>query len=278
MLFFWLVAVYLPAIALAGWLVLPAERKTGIRKETDVLIMRASAHANRISTLIWAGPICVAGNCGRVAQAIRQQRKRFLLVFSLLGAPALIVQWFARGPDIGGYEDLPANSDPVVMALLQGEQLVPPPPLPPETFSTREIESERVELASASREWSLLNPDFRQRLLTVFRLMENHGYKMALIEGYRSPERQNSLAKMGPHVTNAKAFQSFHQFGLAADNGFYRDGRLVISEKDPWAMKGYQLYGQYAESVGLTWGGHWTMRDFGHVELRNPAARHHAQK
>ncbi|MFC7516950.1 M15 family metallopeptidase [Herbaspirillum sp. GCM10030257] len=278
MLFFWLAAVYLPAIALAGWLVLPAERKTGIRKETDVLVMRTCAYASRISTLVWTGPIRAAGNCKRMAHAIRRRRRGALLFFSLLCIPALLVQWFAHRPDIGGYEDLPANNDPVVMALLQGEQLVPPPPLPPEAFSTREIESERVELASASREWSLLNPDFRQRLLTVFRLMENHGYKMALIEGYRSPERQNSLAKMGPHVTNAKAFQSYHQFGLAADNGFYRDGRLVISEKDPWAMTGYQLYGQYAESVGLTWGGHWTMRDFGHVELRDPAAKHHAQK
>ena len=277
MVFFWLAAVYLSAIALAGWLVLPAERKTGIRRETSVFVMRASAYADHIGTVLWAGPIRAAENCGRMAQAIRRQRKSVLLVFLLLSVPALIVQWFVRGPDIGGYEDLSANNDPVIMALLRGEQLVPPPSLPPEAFSTREIESQRVELASASREWSLLTPDFRQRLLTVFRMMENHGYKMALIEGYRSPERQNTLAKMGPHVTNAKAFQSYHQFGLAADIGFYRDGRLVISEKDPWAMKGYQLYGQYAESVGLTWGGHWTMRDFGHVELRDQAAKHRAQ-
>jgi hypothetical protein len=45
-------------------------------------------------------------------------------------------------------------------------------------------------------------------------------------------------------VTNAKAFQSYHQFGLAADCAFLRDGKLVISEKDPWAMRGYQFYGR----------------------------------
>ena len=58
------------------------------------------------------------------------------------------------------------------------------------------------------------------------------------------PERQNRLAQMGTNVTNAAAFQSYHQFGLAADNAFLRDGKLVISEKDPWAMRGYQLYGR----------------------------------
>ena len=58
---------------------------------------------------------------------------------------------------------------------------------------------------------------------------------------------------------------------------FLRDGKLVISEKDPWAMRGYELYGQVAESVGLTWGGRWKMMDFGHTELRTagrgPSAR-----
>jgi len=93
---------------------------------------------------------------------------------------------------------------------------------------------------------------------------------MAILEGYRSPERQNALAAMGPNVTNAAAFQSWHQYGLAADCAFLRDGKLVISEKDPWAMRGYQLYGEVAESLGLTWGGRWKMMDFGHTELRMP--------
>lgn len=73
---------------------------------------------------------------------------------------------------------------------------------------------------------------------------------------------------MGSNVTQATAFQSYHQYGLAADSAFFRDGKLVISEKDPWAMRGYALYGQAAESVGLVWGGRWKMMDLGHVELR----------
>jgi peptidoglycan L-alanyl-D-glutamate endopeptidase CwlK len=110
--------------------------------------------------------------------------------------------------------------------------------------------------------------------MLVFNVMrERHGYDMALLEGYRSPERQDVLAAAGSHVSNARAFQSFHQFGLAADCAFIRDGRLVISERDPWAMRGYRLYGEVAESVGMVWGGRWTMMDLGHTELRTRGAR-----
>ena len=58
------------------------------------------------------------------------------------------------------------------------------------------------------------------------------------------------------------------------ENAEVRDGKLVISEKDPWAAKGYQLYGEMAEVVGLTWGGRWkSIVDLGHVELRRPGVK-----
>lgn len=156
-----------------------------------------------------------------------------------------------------------------VAELLKGERLAPPPPLPPLVFATAEVGHVRPLLAGASRSWQLFHPGFEQRLLLVFRIMkERHGYDMALLEGYRSPERQDLLASAGASVTNAKAFQSYHQFGLAADCAFLREGKLVILEKDPWAMRGYRLYGEVAEAAGLTWGGRWTMKDFGHTELR----------
>ncbi len=77
----------------------------------------------------------------------------------------------------------------------------------------------------------------------------------------------------GPPVTHAGAWQSYHQSGLAVDCAFLRGGRLVISERDPWAMKGYQLFGQVAEQLGLTWGGRWKMMDLGHIEWRKPGVR-----
>lgn len=172
-----------------------------------------------------------------------------------------------------GYDHTATRAvDEHIAALLRGEELVAPPPLPPELFSTPEVEMARPLTRTASRQWELLEPEFRRRLLLVFRLLkEQHGYEAVLIEGYRSPQRQAELARLGPQVTQVGAYESYHQFGLAADVAFLRDGRIVISETDPWAMRGYEHTGTLARSVGLTWGGDWrSLRDWGHLELTRP--------
>jgi peptidoglycan L-alanyl-D-glutamate endopeptidase CwlK len=195
---------------------------------------------------------------------------------ALICLPPLAALLLADRPMLSGFEPSTRAVNTQVADLLQGEQLVPPPPLPPLVFATAEVARERPLLASASRDWAMLDADYTQRLLAVFRIMkERHGYEMAILEGYRSAARQDALAALGPGVTNARAYQSWHQYGLAADCAFVRDGRLVISERDPWAMRGYQLYGQVAESVGLTWGGRWKMMDLGHTELRLPGVMKH---
>jgi peptidoglycan L-alanyl-D-glutamate endopeptidase CwlK len=200
---------------------------------------------------------------------VRKRRAFVAVGVPLVLVPPLVALLLRRPDMLPGYEPLDTVVDAQVAALLKGEQLVPPASLPPVAFTTREVELLRPMLVDASRNWGLLHPDFSQRLLLAFRIMkEKHGYEMALLEGYRSPARQDMLAKMGSAVTNARAFQSWHQYGLAADCAFWRDGKLVISEKDPWAMRGYQLYGEVAESLGLTWGGRWAMMDLGHTELR----------
>ncbi|MYN15425.1 M15 family peptidase [Rugamonas sp. FT107W] len=209
---------------------------------------------------------------GRLLRALRFLQRRYLLVLSvlvLLTVPPMLALVLSGRNMLGGFDSDDHAVNDQVADLLKGEQLAAPEPLPPLVFTTAEVTMVRPMLDGANRNWQLLDPDFAQRLLLVFKIMkENHGYDMAILEGYRSPERQNSLAAAGPSVTNAKAFQSYHQFGLAADCAFLRDGKLLISEKDPWAMRGYRLYGEAAESVGLHWGGRWTMMDFGHTELR----------
>jgi peptidoglycan LD-endopeptidase CwlK len=185
----------------------------------------------------------------------------------MITAPALIA-FFVRSPALFDFNDERQFTDSRIAILLEGEQLVPPPSLPPEVFTTREVELIVPEAAFASRNWKQLDALFTQRILVVFKLMqERHGYEMALIEGYRSPERQAKLAALGHHVTQAGPYMSYHQFGLAADCAFVRHGNIVISEQDPWAKRGYELFGEIAEQVGLTWGGRWKMLDLGHVEL-----------
>ncbi|SHM32454.1 peptidoglycan L-alanyl-D-glutamate endopeptidase CwlK [Duganella sacchari] len=212
--------------------------------------------------------IDVAGRS--IGRRVLHRRSLFVLAAAvLLTVPPLLALLLSGRIALSGYDSDTRAINDHIAGLLQGEQLSAPAPLPPVAFSTAEVTLLRPMLESANRNWQQLDPAFAQRLLVVFNIMkERHGYDMAILEGYRSPERQNTLAAAGPGVTNAKAFQSYHQFGLAADCGFLRDGRLVISEKDPWAMRGYQLYGQTAEALGLHWGGRWTMMDFGHTELR----------
>jgi peptidoglycan L-alanyl-D-glutamate endopeptidase CwlK len=219
------------------------------------------------------------GNASHLGQRIGRHWMLLLALALILLVPSMLILGLRRHVMLDGYDTAqPADqgTTALVASLLKGEQLVPPPALPPAVFVTREVEMVRPDLGLASRNWARLNGDFRQRLLVVFKIMkERYGYDMALIEGYRSPQRQAMLAAKGSTVTNAGAYQSYHQYGLAADCAFYRDGKLVISEKDSWAMRGYQLYGQVAEAAGLVWGGSWKLMDLGHVELHKPGMGPH---
>ncbi|CAN7623949.1 M15 family metallopeptidase [Paraburkholderia terricola] len=268
-----LLAYFAVAVVIAAMLLLPPVRAylLGAALAIHARVMRgASRRASRArGQLVRSAKISQS----TVVDMQNLLAKRRLLIFTTAGILATppLVALALRGRQLFQFDDTARVPDEKIAALLNGEQLVPPPPLPPEVFATREVEQIRPALKDASRDWNLLDADFRTRLLLVYKIMhEQYGYEMALLEGYRSPERQNRLAQMGGNVTNAAAFQSYHQYGLAADNAFLREGKLVISEKDPWAMRGYQLYGQTAEQVGLTWGGRWKLMDLGHVEYHKP--------
>jgi peptidoglycan LD-endopeptidase CwlK len=207
----------------------------------------------------------------QAASWVARHRRLLIAGGSVLALAPLLPLALRKYVELDGYDHRQSREvNEQVASLLRGEQLVPPPPVPPEWFTTREVEQARPLIRTASRQWELLDAQFRQRLLVIFKIMrEQHGYDMTLLEGYRSPDRQAQLAALGPQVTQAGAFQSYHQYGLAADCAFVRDGRIVISEQDRWAAAGYALYGEVARSVGLTWGGSWrSIKDFGHVEMR----------
>lgn len=232
-----------------------------------------SGKAQQTGRAMVVGTAQAASGWGRQA---RDQWRWVALISAVLFVPAGLTWWWAfyQGRDLDAFDDRIEPGNHQVAQLLKGEHLVPPPPLPPDVFATAEVEQVRPMLSTADRRWDQMDEAFVQRLLMVFKIMrEEHGYDMALLEGYRSPERQNMLAAKGAHVTQAKAWQSYHQYGLAADCAFMRAGKLVISERDPWAMRGYELFGQVAEQIGLTWGGRWQMLDLGHVEWRRPGVK-----
>ncbi len=267
------VAAYFLLACLLSWLVLfPAGREFLLQALAGAG-QRLHHGLGRIARRQGEGVVKIqqAGN-ESLRGVIAFVRRHYLLCMGgmlLVAVPPLVAVLSGNKLMLGDFEPTTREVNAQIAQILAGEQLVPPPALPPLTFATVELEQERPMLVSASRDWALMNPAYAQRLLLAFKIMkETHGYDMAILEGYRSPERQNTLAALGSSVTNAAAFQSWHQYGLAADCAFLRNGKIVISEKDPWAMRGYELYGQVAESLGLTWGGRWKMMDFGHTELR----------
>jgi peptidoglycan L-alanyl-D-glutamate endopeptidase CwlK len=268
-----LVAYFAIAVVIAAVLLLPPVRSALLAIVRDLhgrFMRHASYGAARARGQLTRSAKISQSTVVDMQNLLVKRRLLILTTAGILATPPLVAIAL-RGRQLFQYDDTVRVPDEKIAALLNGEQLVPPPSLPPEVFATQEVEQVRPALQDASRDWNLLDADFRTRLLLVYKIMhEQYGYQMALLEGYRSPERQNRLAQMGGNVTNAAAFQSYHQYGLAADNAFLRDGKLVITEKDPWAMRGYQLYGQVVEQVGLVWGGRWKMMDLGHVEYHKP--------
>lgn len=98
--------------------------------------------------------------------------------------------------------------------------------------------------------------------------MEMLGHPMRITEGYRSIERQNELYAQGrngdtrPKITNAKGGDSLHQYGVAADFVFRREGYNASPAL-------WETFGSIAEKHGFEWGGRWTsFPDRPHLEMK----------
>ena len=78
------------------------------------------------------------------------------------------------------------------------------------------------DLTVPNRDLSLLHPTFRASLAAVLAECAAAGLPFAVFEGYRCPARQQWLwgqgrSREGRRVTNALPWDSYHQYGLAAD-------------------------------------------------------------
>lgn len=283
----WLALLTLIAIALL-WLVFFPEARDALWLRIRGTGRAAGSRVGRTSRQVGK---TVNGNSRQLGASLAHHgrhlsRNRLLVCIVLVAllTPAALILGLRKHVMLQGYStrvSLDRNTSDLVTSLLRGERLAPPPPLPPDVFVTKEIEHEvpHLHLGRANRKWPKLDAGFRQRLLAVFKIMrERYGYEMVMIEGYRSPQRQAQLAAKGSNVTLAGPGQSYHQYGLAADCAFYRDGKLVISDATEWAQQGYALYGKVAETAGLVWGGSWkSIRDLGHVELHAPGKGPHSR-
>jgi peptidoglycan LD-endopeptidase CwlK len=272
----WVLLFFFVACVVA-WLVLFEEARDRVAAALSALFARVRGSRN--ATFGWLSQRSrrasthARGLGGDIFAGFGLRPAISIVALLILMLPVVTILLLRRDVALEGFDaNQRQRSSVLIEELLRGERLIPPPAPPVEVFLAPEVEAAVPMAATADRKWSQLDPEFTQRMLAVFQVMKvEYGYEMVLIEGYRSPQRQNQLAAKGSHVTLATAGRSWHQYGLAADCAFLRNGKIVISERDPWAMRGYQLYGQVAKEAGLVWGGDWkSIKDLMHVELRRP--------
>lgn len=94
------------------------------------------------------------------------------------------------------------------------------------------------------------------------------GLSLEVVQGVRTFAEQDALfakgrTKPGKIVTNARAGQSFHNYGLAVDVCPFRDGAPLWTED-----KYFDALAAFARRFNLEWGGDWNTPDRPHLQLR----------
>ena len=156
--------------ALALWL-LPSVRVWLLQRASGLLAnsRAASQTAAQASQQGWSKTHRALADAGTGTRGWAARNARWLaLTAAVLLAPTLLAISLRGCVEINGYDHTASREvNAQVAALLRGEQLVPPPPLPPELFMTAEVDRARPLIRFASRKWELLDEDFRRRLLVA---------------------------------------------------------------------------------------------------------------
>jgi hypothetical protein len=100
-----------------------------------------------------------------------------------------------------------------------------------------------------------LHPVVREKIFQLTQHLKAEQLPFRLFEGFRSPDRQRDLyaqgrTKPGSKVTNAQAWSSYHQYGVAGDFVLYENGRWSWDDKGERKQWWKQLH-VLARQVGL---------------------------
>lgn len=100
-----------------------------------------------------------------------------------------------------------------------------------------------------------LHPVMRAKINTLNESIEQTNSPMRLFEGFRSPQRQYQLysqgrTKPGFKVTNANAWSSYHQYGVACDFVLFIDGKWSWEDSGKYKKYWTDLHA-LAQKVGL---------------------------
>jgi hypothetical protein len=108
-----------------------------------------------------------------------------------------------------------------------------------------------LALTTVLRDVKLLFPDFAKQMMIGVERANADGHKIAIFESFRTAARQQKLWDQGrmtngPIVTNSKPWQSWHQYGLAADIAGFDNGKWN------WNFDPFKI-SKYFEDLGLVW-------------------------
>lgn len=114
------------------------------------------------------------------------------------------------------------------------------------------------------------HPEIREQLLKDYIEANNllgKGVRLRFVYVYRSPAEQNVLFKKKPKVTNARAFQSIHNYGLAFDivlmydkngDGIFEEVSWdLLKDGDKDGKADWKEMIDFFKSKGYEWGGNF---------------------
>lgn len=116
-----------------------------------------------------------------------------------------------------------------------------------------------------------INPKVKDLAIELIKLSYMQGINVQITSGFRSYAEQNRLYAQGRTtpgniVTNARAGQSIHNFGLAIDYVLVsHDGSKAI-----WTVNNdWRKVAAIGKSLGFQWGGDWrSFRDYPHLDMQ----------
>mgnify|MGYP006075406105 CR=1 FL=1 len=150
-----------------------------------------------------------------------------------------------------------------------------------DTFGKNPMESQRqddtTDCTDVPKTWDRhtdarikqLHPSLQCEAANIINETEAAGYKMRMGSGtFRSFADQTKLYNQGrttagKKVTNAKAGSSYHNYGLAYDVTYIKNGAAIWDKNSP----AYRTHGNIAKKYGWEWGGDWrSFQDMPHVQ------------
>lgn len=123
---------------------------------------------------------------------------------------------------------------------------------------------------------SKLHPSVRNEVTQIINecntVLTGHA-KVRIAQGYRTFDEQTKLYNQRPKVTNAKAGQSIHNYGLAVDIVLIIDGKTAswdtAKDWDHDKVADWYECVKIFEKYGWDWGGNWkSFKDMPHFEKK----------